>query len=236
MNIYDIHLGIQQGLQKNAVFAYQDLEIDEIDLHLNLEILDYIKDTIRAYEKPQDGYNKDSYNLASLKNLYVHRKEQAGFNDINSPAGSKKALIDNEMLLPIRVYADLERQCGNSIETKYTRTSIYDADMAYDLVDHAIHGSSWRKPISFIENNTVSVLTNGKFKVSKIFMDYVRKYDKPKLVLTETGEYDPVTSVQIPLYENAYNDIIERTIARIKNYSEGNPQVIQRIDQKQMLN
>lgn len=237
MTIYQIHLGIQQGLQKNGVFAYQDIGHDEIDLHLGLEIRAYIKDIIRSFDKPQDGYSKDTFNLTALKDILIHKNEQTGIATITgAPIGSKDATIVTDMYLPIRVYADIIYTCDKVSTTVYKRCTLREYDIVYDILDHPIQKPTRDNPTAFIYGTKVGVMTDGNFQVSKIYLDYIKTFVDPLLVFDEEGVYDTINSKQCPLYENTHLDLIERTIYRIKNQNEGNPQVLQRLKQEQIIN
>lgn len=236
MDINKIHLMIQQGLQKNGVFAYQDVGHDEIDLHLESEMLLMIDDVIRDQDKPFDGYDKNTINLSILKNIYTHRATLATLTAITTPTGSKLANQPANMYLPIRVWTDVKYKCDGADTTRKSRCRLVDADKADDLVSHVIFKPTIDSPIAFLTSDKVYVLTDGTFSIEAIYLDYLQEFTPPLFAVDVDGNYAPGSSTQCIFHKNVHMKLVDRTIARIKSFNEGNPQVIQRLDRNNITN
>lgn len=227
---------IQQGLQKNGVFAYQDVGHDEIDLHLESEMLLIIDDIIRDIDKPQDGYDKNIINVSALKNIYGYRQSLTGQVVITKPLGSRYGVEPPYLYLSIRVWADISYKCDGQDTIKSCRCRIVDADKADDLIDHVIMKPTTDSPIAFFEGNKVRVLTDGTFTVVNIFVDYFKEFTPAKFAVDVNGDYDGANSVECIFHKSIHQKLVDRTIARIKSFNEGNPQVIQRLDRNNITN
>lgn len=238
MNIQTAHILIQQGLQKNGVFAYQDITHEEIDLHLNDELELYIKDLLKEADKPSDGYDKDHINFEILRPITYTGSPLTV--DSSPTAYTGAAITYTDLFLPVKTLATVTKNCMldgavASVEERNVRVRIVSTEFYETMRYHSIYGTTFESPLGHIVGSVIEVSKSG-FQVTAIWMIYIKTWTPIKYMEDGDGAYDSANSVQIPISSIGHSTLIQRTIARIKAFNEGNPNVIQRIDQRQQLN
>lgn len=71
LTIQDMHILVSQSLQKHGVFAYRDIESEEIDLQLNYVMFEFIKDVLTDNKDDFGGFESNLRNLTALAPIYV---------------------------------------------------------------------------------------------------------------------------------------------------------------------
>ncbi len=247
LNLVDIHRLIQQGLQKDGVFAYKKKYEEEIDIHLNAEYYKLISDICKGYDKPQDGYAKDLDSIDALRYITKKLEEISITTSALYPTGSKEGIMTSELFKTLKIHAQIKYNCNGTDKLELVKCDIVPEGEVIERNQTSLLKSTIERPLAYVKANfnpsnlttqtfSYGVITDGSFSIEKIFVDYIVTPKKIKYAKDNGGNYDSVNSVQCFIADNAIYKLIDNTITRIKNIDEHPQDVIQRMDIKNNQN
>lgn len=209
MNIFEMHIGVNLGVQKIGSNFNGDLLDEEIDYYLNNSINDFIKEQYSLLKtkdrNPQSQYVNENLRqlITTVKienitgyDLYPNAVEATFPNNYNYYINSLSTYTGNQT----RVHRRLE----NKGLENYIKTQFNDP--------------IFRELPVLIEGNKLIVI--GDFftdfeNLSSITLTYIKKHPSVKLMRDGSGLYDSINSIQPDLPDHTHKMIVDMTVQTI---------------------
>jgi hypothetical protein len=207
MNIFEMHIGVNLGVQKIASHINGDLLPEEIDYYLNNSIEDYIKQQY-SFIKNKSEDVKSQYVSENLRTLIKTQDLQSPINYIFIP-NAKEFILPNDYkyLISGRIVHD-----GGKIRN--TKTLEPQAIDRY--VKTVSNSPLFREFPIFIENNKLIAISDytNPFNDVIIYITYIKEPIRVKLVLNN-GIYQPNNSLNCDLPPHTHQEIVDMTVNKI---------------------
>jgi hypothetical protein len=168
LTIRDIHIRIEQGLQNIGVFAYDDFEHDEIDIHINSVIKNEFRKVVSSFDdrgNPRSVDNIQYYSdfVRQLKeNIILEVAENKNYYSAILPSDYGHLISDDSCIV--------DNKCNSS---KYTLgfDSVLESGLYYQAVGDVKTSDRWYDDCSIIvpDDDTETVIIGSVKEVSVIF-------------------------------------------------------------------
>jgi hypothetical protein len=206
MNIFEMHIGVNLGVQKIASHINGDLLPEEIDYYLNNSITEYVKQQYSIIK----NINRD------VQSQYVHENlrkllktvDLEDFTDSDYLPNTKEALLPSDYKYYISSFSfvDSIRKTNAFVQPqtlhKYIRTDS--------------NSPIFRQNPVYIENNKIALILEDIAETVKIVLTYISVAPKLKLVLNQDGSYNNTNSTQPTfLPDHTHKEIVDMTIQTI---------------------
>jgi hypothetical protein len=227
MNITEMHLAVQQGVDKINSFQADTLLSQEIDLELNKAIekfinLKYGKNNIygKGFEESQKRVD-DLRKIIKTDSLEVSYLETTINNKF--VYASKSLPADYRYLIKILAGVVYERGCP--VLTKFTQQGLdpvkypvnklanckfVQQDDIFTLLGDPFNTTKKSKPLVTIEDDKIKIYTNDIFIIKDLKLTYIKNPTKVSLSLDDVTE-----SVDCELAEHTHQEIVDMTINSI---------------------
>lgn len=233
MDIRDIHILIEQGLQNTGVFVYPNIEHEEIDIHFNRVVEQYISEIVKQLDGKSYQENQDF--IDALKIIEVVDFETSNLANVSNYTRTD---LPTNYRNRINIKAEINYTCQtngvstNVVETvacRFVKRSELD-----DILEHPFGGTSKTKPVASISGNNVFVYRDNVFTITKIFLDYLRKPIKVVYARDGNGDYDAANSVDCEFSDEVCYDLVDKTVSRLIKLTEQSQQKIVNIENEKI--
>jgi hypothetical protein len=208
MNIFEMHIGVNLGVQKIASHINGDLLTEEIDYYLNNSITEYVK---QQYSIIRDGNNdmQSQYVLENLRTLIKTQDLQPSAEYIFIP-NAREFILPNDYKYHLKSSAIFN---GG----KRKSTQLVEPDKLERYFATLTNSPLFRKLPLFIENNKVVIIGDAIDTISDgiLYLTYIKEPVTVKLVTSNIDEYVPGNSFDSDLPAHTHKEIVDMTIAQI---------------------
>ena len=222
MNITEMHLAVQQGVDKINSFQADTLLSEEIDLELNKAIdkfinLKYGKNNI--YNK---GFEESQKRIDDLKELVVNSDIVVAYDSTSVNKSfvyvSDKLPKDYRYLIKSLVTTTYERSCTPLSKEEQTlqepvknqakalgSLKIVQQDDIHTLLNDPFNTTKKSKPLGIFESGKLYIYTNDIFIIQNLKITYIKNPSKVSLSL----------EVNCELSEHTHQEIVDMAIGSI---------------------
>jgi hypothetical protein len=207
MNIFEMHIGVNLGVQKIASHINGDLLPEEIDYYLNNSIDDYIKQQYSIIKNKSEDL-KSQYVTENLRTLIKTIDLQNPENYVFIPNSKSFNLpADYKYLISSRIIHD-----GG----KLRNTKLLEPQAIDRYIKTITNQPLFREFPIFIENSKVVVISDytNPFNDVIFYITYIKEPSKVKLELID-GAYNSATSVNSDLPSHTHQEIVNITVNKI---------------------
>jgi hypothetical protein len=205
MNIFEMHIGVNLGVQKIASHINGDLLPEEIDYYLNNSITEYVKQQYSLIKNTNRDV-QSQYVHENLKNLLTTVEL---FNSANSAyiPYTRVFLLPNDYKYYISSYSVVDNiRKTNAFVQPQTLHKYIRTDSNFPI---------FRQNPVYIENNTISLILDGDYTTNVLMLTYIKESPKVKLGLVN-NLYNPNTSTEPNfLPDHTHKEIVDMTIQTI---------------------
>ena len=232
MNIQQMHILIDEGIQKLGYLNYRSLETEQIDLQINKQINRFIDNIVDIWKGARttgmkQGVQKSVPRLDDLRTLQVKNLEIS----LSNFGTHKQGSLPNYYRHYISFLCDISYQCiENKVLITKTETNknvrVVETQNLEYILSSAFYKPTKKSSVIDIAGNTVYLYNDGVFTHSKLFINYIKK---PAVVLYNkdgNGDFTSTGSVDCDLPENTHYTIVDMTVKHIGKILESNPQKI----------
>tara|TARA_R110002012_G_scaffold83854_1_gene210628 strand:+ start:1037 stop:1765 length:729 start_codon:yes stop_codon:yes gene_type:complete len=222
MNIEQMHLAVQQGVDKINSFQADTLLSEEIDLELNKAIDKFINLKYGKNNVYGKGFEESQKRIDDLRELVVTEKLEIKYNDIsvnNSFIYTSELLPqDYRYLIKSLVTTAYERSCTSLSKReqqlqdtiknevrKLGSLKIVQQDDIHTLLGDPFNTTKKSKPLAIFEDGKLYIYTNDIFIIKNLKLTYIKNPSKVSLSL----------EVDCELSEHTHQEIVDMAISSI---------------------
>jgi len=205
MTIDEMHIEITQGVQRLASHIDYDLQQEEIDLHLNHVIREFV---LSHFTFTSNGFE---FNHKATQDIQSLIKEETINGLINPPVENIKEFKTRiisypiDYYLPISLLVDIVYTLNNREITDKVFCKRVKQDSIYRMLDDPFNTTSIEEPLFTIANKKFHIYTNNTFDINNVYLTYIK--EPAKVSITHQVDCD--------LYITAHETIVDQTIKRI---------------------
>jgi hypothetical protein len=207
MNIFEMHIGVNLGVQKIASHINGDLLPEEIDYYLNNSIEEYIKQQY-SFIKNKSEDVKSQYVSENLRTLIKTQDLQNPVEYVFIPNSKEFTLpADYKYLISARILHD-----GGKIRN----TLLLEPQGIDRYIKTVSNQPLFREFPIFIENNKLIAIADytNTFSDVLLYLTYIINPDKVKLDLI-TNAYNSAGSTDCNLPSHTHQEIVDITVNKI---------------------
>tara|TARA_Y100000361_G_C11121576_1_gene323517 strand:+ start:486 stop:1214 length:729 start_codon:yes stop_codon:yes gene_type:complete len=222
MNIEQMHLAVQQGVDKINSFQADTLLSEEIDFELNKAIDKFINLKYGKNNVYGKGFEESQKRIDDLKELVVTEKLEIKYDDVsvnNSFVYASDTLpTDYRYLIKTLVTTAYERSCTplskreqqlqdpitNQVR-KLGSLKIVQQDDIHTLLNDPFNTTKKSKPLGIFEDGKIHIYTNDIFIIANLKLTYIKNPSKVSLSL----------EVDCELSEHTHQEIVDMAISSI---------------------
>lgn len=206
MNIFEMHIGVNLGVQKIASHINGDLLPEEIDYYLNNSINEYIKQQYSLIKNT----NRD------VQSQYVHENLRKLLESIKLITSSNSDFLPNTKVFNLPNDYKYYISSYSIVDNVRKTNAFVQPQTLHKYIKTDSNSPIFRQNPVYIEENTISlILENDPESTSSIVLTYIKVPPKVKLGLLNQ-EYNPATSVQPDfLPDHTHKEIVDITIRQI---------------------
>lgn len=234
MNIQDIHILIEQGLQNIGIFVYPNITHEEIDIQFNRVVETYISEILKE-DRDNDGDSKSyQINQDSIDALRV--LEVVDFELTNLAVNSRfgRADLPTNYRNKIQVRAEITYTCNSVVTTDTVEGRVIKRSELSNILKHPYGKTDKENPVASISSGNVYVYRDESFNISRIFLDYLKKPTKVKFAVDENGDFDNDNSIHCEFPDEVCYDLVDKTVSRLANLTEQSQQKIINIENEKI--
>jgi len=222
MNITEMHLAVQQGVDKINSFQADTLLSEEIDLELNKAIDKFINLKYGKNNLYNKGFEESQKRIDDLKELVVTAELASTYDSIsvnNSFVYISEDLPKNyRYLVKSLVTTKYERSCASlskreqqlldkvpNAVNKLGSLKIVQQDDIHTLLGDPFNTTKKSKPLAVFENGKLYMYTNDIFIIHNLILTYIKNPSKVSLSL----------EVNCELSEHTHQEIVDMSISSI---------------------
>ncbi len=229
MNITQMHLAVQQGVDKINSFQADTLLPQEIDLEINKSIekfinLKYGKNNLygKGFEESQKRIDdlrpiiktellKFKYESQSVNNTFVYKSTElpADYRYLVKTLATTLCLKTCQALTYNQQIGE-EELANNERKTYITPAKFAQHDDIHTILADPFNTTKKTRPLFVFEGNVMKVYTNDIFIIKGLKLTYIKNPSKVLLSLD-----DVTNSVDCELAEHTHQEIVDMTINSI---------------------
>lgn len=232
MNIQEMHILIDEGVQKLGHFNYRSLETEQIDIQINKQINRFISEIVDKWKGVKTKGNVQGFQfsvprLDELRTLQVKEFEIT----LITYGTHKQATLPSDYRHYVSFLTDVTYTCiednkeVNKTKLKSTVRVVESQDLAF-VLESQFYKPTIKSSVIDIAGNNVYLYNDGTFSHSKLFINYIKKPDIVKFNKDINGNFTPTGSTNCNLPDDVHYTIVDMTIKHISKILESNPQKI----------
>tara|TARA_B110000858_G_scaffold38181_1_gene43013 strand:- start:7658 stop:8401 length:744 start_codon:yes stop_codon:yes gene_type:complete len=227
MDINEMHLAVQQGVDKINSFQADTLLPQEIDLELNKAINKFVNLKYGKNNLYGKGFEESQKRIDDLRTLLKTKKIQASFDvrSVHSTFVYKTEELPTDYRYYIQSFGEIqyrrdgspltdeEQNLGDSITNKVAelvQLKFAQLDDITTLLADPFHTTKRTRPLFTIEDNVMRIFTNDIFIIEELKLTYLKNPAKVSLSLDNVTD-----SVSCELAEHTHQEIVDMTINSI---------------------
>jgi len=227
MNITEMHLAVQQGVDKINSFQADTLLPQEIDLELNKAINKFVNLKYGKNNLYGKGFEESQKRIDDLRTLLKTKRINASFDakSIHSTFVYVTDKLPEDYRYYIQSFGEVEyRRDGSPLtsEEQNLQDSVKNGirelaqlkfaqlDDITTLLADPFHTTKRTRPLFTIEDDVMKIFTNDIFIIEELKLTYLKNPAKVSLSLD-----DVTNSVSCELAEHTHQEIVDMTINSI---------------------
>lgn len=215
-----MHILIQQGLQNIDIFRYTEVSPAELDIHIN----QVISKLVESYFQPEGRtlpFLDIQFQVDDLRPIEVTPAPFATITPVGttnlytiSLPSNYNHLLEDVSIIEYKCYED-----GKEV-TKEIRADnrLTKADKKERIKQSFFNKTTIQSPISYIQGNTLFVLSDGTFTIPQVEITYSKK--------PETVVFNPNITTTLEFQDSTCYKIVDACILYLAKITEQNPNKI----------
>ena len=238
MTIEEMHIAVQQGLQRMGSYDFSDLLAEEIDLQLNRMQERFVKQRFDVSTADPQGFQQTQKRLDDIRTVvanditYATAKKYSDFNATSTAtdqfyantAGDEWFIVLPEsylFLVNVRVSVIRGENCDPETESFEVDCRISKRNLLPKMKQHPFAKPRYDSPLATIIGDRLYVHGDGVFRVLGFIIDYIKKPDEVKYgsaYLTQSNQTSTQggnTDINSILPSHTHNEIVDMTVQHI---------------------
>jgi hypothetical protein len=221
MTVAEMHYALQNGLQRQGSYAYDDFQGEEIDFNLNLAQRKWVKQRADVSLEDPFGFEQTQKRLDDLRVLFETRtfdKIVTTFGNnptpeitatepnpetelLESSTNYQITLPDDYLrLLRVQALVKADSSCGDATASPAPIRVVRNNQLSF-MMAHPFNTTKEDSPLATMNDRLLTVQTDGVFKIVNIEIEYIREpveISNPASWTNEAGEGAEETPSELP--------------------------------------
>lgn len=241
LTVEDMHILVQQGIQRKPTVGNRNIEPDEIDLQLNraqFKIIDSVLDDSSKQELADKGFEVSKLNTNIIQGIKLS-------TNYSSTSNSVTVNNDNsiELTLPTVGYYNFYRasisyidSCNNIDTSKTADIRLVNSEDVNYYKRSSFYKSTNESFIAELAGGKLIIYPVSTFKsLTNIVLSYISTPNKIQYVVDGNGNYDSVNSIDTNLGANAHYLIVDITVAYLSKIMERDSNTIVNFENEKLM-
>ena len=222
MSPEEMHYAVQQGLQRQGSYDYEDLLGEEIDLQLNRGVGVFVKNKVDKSNADPLGFEQTQKRLDDIQSLIVSNnyveelpEEEVNFTEEYSFANNNYSFpLPDDYFLSLRIDASVKRNstCNDDTAVSVPVRIIRNNQVGFHM-NNPFSTTKEESPIGTIKTNGGLILTDGVFRLVDFQMEYIKQ---PAKIITGSKYISPLpvgNNIGCDLPEHTHFEIVDLAVA-----------------------